>query len=188
MGAKEEIIRLIRERVNVPFNKSVDFEILAQSIKDKTGEGLGTNTLKRLFGYKTRHVEPRHTTMDVIARYLDYPDYDNLLMTIGEDADISMFTPIEQIEVSRLEKGTLVKVAYDPNREFELEYTGDCRFSVKDVKGSRNIQAGDVMTINQLAIGHRLVAANVRRDGMDLGAYEAAKERGITGLTVVGEI
>lgn len=184
MGVKKEIIRLLKECVDVPLNKSVDFEILAQAIKDKTGESLGTNTLKRLFGYKTRQVEPRHSTMDVIARYLDFPDYDSLLMEMGHDADISMFRPIELIEPSRLEKGTLIKVSYEPNREFELEYVGDSRFKVIDVRGSRNILTGDVMKISQLAVDHRFVAAQVWRDGEDLGAYEGARERGITGLTV----
>ena len=184
MGVKKEIIRLLKESVNVPLKKSVDFEILAQAIKDKTGEGLGTNTLKRICGYKTRQVEPRHSTMDVIARYLGFSDYDNFLMEIGEDADISMFSPIKLIESTQLVKGTRIKVNYEPNREFELEYAEDGRFVVIDIKGSRNIHVGDVMKITQLAIGHRFVAAHVWRDGKDLGVYEAAKENGIAGLTV----
>lgn len=184
MNVKGEILRLLKESVNVPLNKSVDFEVLAQSIKDKTGEGLGTNTLKRLFGYKTRQVEPRHSTMDVIAHYLGFSDYHRLLLKIGDEADLSMFRPMEIIESSRLTKGNHIKVTYKPNREFELEYEGDGLFTVMDVKGSRNIQKGDVMKINQLAEGHRFIAANIWRNGVDLGAYEAAKEQGICGLMI----
>lgn len=184
MSCKGEIIRLLKQSVDLPLDKSVDFEILAQAIKDKTGEGLGTNTLKRLCGYKTRQVEPRHSTMDVIASYLGFSDYASLLMEIGAEADISMFTPIELIEPSRLDEGTYIKVNYEPNREFELEYAGDSRFLVIDVKGSRNIKVGDILKINQLAKGHRFLAAHVWRDGEDLGGYEAAKERGITALTI----
>ena len=188
MGCKKEILKLVRTQIDLPLNKSVDFDILAQSIKDKTGETLGANTLKRLFGYKTRQVEPRHSTMDVLSRYLGFSDYDALRMEIGDEADISMFSPIELVEVADLDKGTQVRVTYEPNREFELDYTGDCKFTVRNAKGSRNIVPGDVMSISQLAIGHRFVAAHVWRDGKDLGVYEGAKERGITSLTVSRQV
>lgn len=188
MNGKRVITRLLKERANLPLNKSVDFEILAQAIKDKTGEGLGTNTLKRLCGYKTRQVEPRHSTMDVIARYLGFSDYDSLIMEIGEEADISMFSPMEIIEAANLNIGRHIKVTYEPNREVELEYVGDNRFIVINVKGSRNIHVGDIMTISRLAKGHRFVASHVWRDGVDLGVYEGAKQQGISELTISEDI
>ena len=35
---------------------------------------------------------------------------------LGDEADISMFTPIDAIEVKDLEKGTQVRISYEPNR------------------------------------------------------------------------
>ena len=166
-------------------NKSADFDILAQAIKDTTNESLGVNTLKRLFGFNTDKGVPRLSTMDIIAQYLGCADYETLIKELGEDADISMFTPIDSIEVKDLDKGTQVRIAYDPNRIFFLTYLGDMKFIVNEVEGSRNILKGDLLTITQLAVGHRFVVAQVIRDGEDLGSYEAAKFKGIKSVEIV---
>lgn len=186
MGNENEILKRIREAVGVDMSKSSDFDILSQAIKDKTNESLGVNTLKRLFGYKTDKIVPRLSTMDIIAQYLGHTNYEALIKELGDDADISLFTPIDCIEPDKLERGTQVRIAYDPNRVFFLTYLGDCRFIVNEVEGSRNILKGDILTITQLAVGHRLVVAHVKRDGIDLGGYESAKYKGLKSVEVVG--
>lgn len=185
MANDNEILKRIREKAGVNMTKSVDFDILAQAIKDKTNESLGVNTLKRLFGYKMEKVVPRLSTMDIIAQYLDYGDYESLIKELGEDADISLFTPIDCIEVKNLDKGIQVRIAYDPNRVFFLTYLGNMQFIVNEVEGSKNILKGDVLTISQLAVGHRLVVAQVNRDGQDLGSYEAAKFKGLKSVEII---
>ena len=185
MANDNEILRRIKEKAGISMNKSADFDILAQSIKDKTNENLGVNTLKRLFGYKTEKVVPRLSTMDIIAQYLGCSDYESLIKELGEDADISIFTPVDCIEVLDLGKGTQVRIAYDPNRVFFLTYLGDFKFIVNEVEGSRNILKGDVLTITQLAVGHRFLVAHVERDGYDLGGYESAKYKGLKSVEIV---
>lgn len=179
MANDNEILKRIKEKAGVNMTKSVDFDILAQAIKDETNESLGVNTLKRLFGYKTDKVVPRLSTMDVIAQYLGCTDYETLIKELGEDADISLFTPIDTIEVKDLEKGSQIRIAYDPNRVFFLTYLGDMKFIVNEVEGSKNILKGDILYITQLAVGHRLVVAQVTRNGEDLGTFEAAKYKGL---------
>ncbi|MDE6049641.1 MAG: hypothetical protein K2M52_01030 [Paramuribaculum sp.] len=63
----EILCRLCRE-VGMDMTHSTDFEVLSQAICDSTGEKLGVNTLKRLFGFKTDKVVPRLSTMNIIAR------------------------------------------------------------------------------------------------------------------------
>lgn len=179
MNNYNELLNLIKSQVGRNMNQSSDFDILAQAIKDKTNESLGSNTLKRLFGYKIKRVVPRRSTLDIIARFLNFEDYDSLLLYFGEDVDISNFAPIDLIEVDRLEKGTHVRIAYAPDRIFYLLYLGDFKFLVEEVAGSRNIQKDDILIISQLAMGHRFVVSHVYRDGQDLGSYEAAKENGL---------
>lgn len=185
MANDNEILKRIKEKAGIDMTKSVDFDILAQAIRDHTNESLGVNTLKRLFGYKTEKVVPRLSTLDVIAQYLGFQDYESLIKELGEEADISMFTPIDSIEVKDLEKGTQVRISYDPNRIFFLTYLGDMQFIVNEVEGSKNILKGDVLTITQLAVGHRLVVAQVNRSGENLGTYEAAKFKGLKSVELV---
>lgn len=184
MANDNEILKRIRAEVGLDMTSSAHFDALAQHIKDKTNESLGVNTLKRLFGFKTEKVSPRLSTMDIIARYLDFTDYQTLVKELGEDADISVFTPIEGIEVQNLEKGAQVRIAYDPNRVFEMTYLGDFKFLVNLAEGSKNILKGDILTITQLALGHRFVASHVVRDNLDLGAYESAKFKGLKSIEI----
>lgn len=185
MANENEILKRIREKAGISMTKSVDFEILAQAIKDSTNESLGVNTLKRLFGFKTEKAVPRLSTMDIIAQYLGCQDYETLIKELGDDADISMFTPIDSLEVSDLEKGTQVRISYDPNRVFFLTYIGDRKFIVNEVEGSKNILKGDILNITQLSVGHRLVVVNVNRNGEDLGSYEAAKYKGLKSVEII---
>lgn len=185
MANDNEILKRIRDKIGLEMTKSADFDVLSQAIRDTTNENLGINTLKRLFGFKTDKVVPRNSTMDIIAQYLGSTDYESLLKELGEDADISIFTPIDCLEVKGLEKGTLVRISYDPNRVLFLTYLGDFEFIVNEVEGSRNIRKGDILTITQLAVNHRFVVAHVIRDGEDLGVYESAKFRGLKSVEIV---
>ncbi|MDE5595876.1 MAG: hypothetical protein K2I89_09940 [Muribaculaceae bacterium] len=182
MANENEILRRLKDKVGLEMAKSSDFDALSQSITDSTSENLSVNTLKRLFGFKTDKVVPRLSTMDIIAQYLGYSDYESLIKELGEDADISLFTPIDCLEIQELEKGTQIRVAYNPNRVFFLTYLGDYQFIANDVEGSKNIRKGDLLTITQLAVGHRFVVSHVVRDGQDLGTYESAKFKGLKSI------
>lgn len=179
-----EILGRLREKIGLAMDRNADFEVLSQAVCDATGERLGVNTLKRLFGYSIDRVTPRRSTMDVIARYLGFADYASLLADMGEDADISAFSKIDCLEISELMVGARVRLAYEPNRRFLLTYLGNNRFAVEEVNGSRNIREGDELTITHLALGRRFVVAHVWRNGADLGPYEAAKFRGLTHIEV----
>lgn len=185
MANDDEILRRVREQVGLDMTRSADFDVLSQAIRDKTRESLGVNTLKRFFGFKTEKVVPRLSTLDIIAKYLGSQDYESLVREIGDDADISVFTPIDCLEVQTLEKGSQLRIAYDPNRVFVLTYIGDYKFIVNEVVGSRNIMKGDMLTITQLAVGHRLVVAHVCRNGEDLGSYESAKYKGLKTVEII---
>ena len=185
MANENEILERLKKKIGVNMTKSRDFDVLAQAIKDKTKESLGVNTLKRLFGYKTDKVVPRLSTLDVIAQYLDCADYETLMKDLGEDADISNFTLIDSIESPDLERGTQLRVSYAPNRILILSYLGDSRFIVNEVVGSKNICKGDILSIAQFVVAHRLVVSNVSRDGTDLGPYEAAKFKGLKSVEII---
>ncbi len=179
------ILRRVREAVGLDMSRSAHFDVLAQHICDRTRQTLGVNTLKRMFGFKTEQVAPRRSTLDVIAQYLGYVDYDSLEKVMGDDSDSSAFVAVDCLDVVSLEAGAMVRVAYEPARVFMLRYVGDSRFVVEAVEGSRNIRVGDVLTIAQLAVGHRFVASHVDRAGCDLGAYESARFKGIRSVDII---
>lgn len=184
MNIENELLKRLRDKSGIALNQSSHFEVLSQAIFDSTGESLGANTLKRLFGFNIKRVVPRRSTLDILARYLNFADFDNLLLELGEEADISSFSPVEKVDIDNLADGTNLKITYEPNRTLTLKYLGNFRFRVEEAVGSRNLMEGDEMEVTQIAVGHRFVASHVYRDGKDLGTYEAAKSKGINDIEV----
>ena len=72
------VIDLLKRKSKKDFRLSGDCEYLALDIESVTGEHIGVNTLKRLLGFIDDEREPRPSTLDIIARYLDFENWDLL--------------------------------------------------------------------------------------------------------------
>lgn len=182
--AENEIIKRIREKYGDKLEYSHQFPGLVASIQKETGETISVNTLKRIFGIIPDNVTPRRYTMDIIAQYVGYPNYELLLKDIGEESDISIFAPVESLEPENLEVGDQLQITYDPNRVFVLTYTGEDKFLINEVSGSKNLLKGDTLRIAQMVVGQPLIVIDVIREGKSLGKYEAARNTGLTSIEV----
>ncbi len=72
---KEEIIKTVGRTIRTP----LDFEWLSEKIFERTSERLSPTTLKRLFGYLNECVKPRNVTLDILARFVGYKDYNKVI-------------------------------------------------------------------------------------------------------------
>lgn len=178
----------IRKMILEKFNSSLLYpqqcEALAMAIKEATGETLGTTTLKRMFGFVNGPARPRLSSLDVIARYLGYPDYNLLSKDLGEDTDISDFSSVDGIESVDLEIGEHIRISYHPNRMLLLRYIGDNKYVVVESQGSKLLK-DDKLIIAGLYIGFELLVSDVERGGKHLGSYQAAKQGGLTDVEIV---
>ena len=113
------ISKLIQEKVEERFGKPIryakDCEVLSVSIHAFTGEKISCSTVKRLFGLIESDNEPRLYTLDILAQYLGYINYDNLLQEFNPNqSDLSQ--SIETIASKDLKIGDTIRVKYSPNR------------------------------------------------------------------------
>lgn len=81
----EECIRMIGEKFNRgPSSQwtAYHFSLLSQEIFTKTGKTVSDSTLKRLFGKKdtSEHYTPQLYTRNAIAEYLDFKDWQELIL------------------------------------------------------------------------------------------------------------
>lgn len=154
------------------------------AIKEATGQTLGTTTLKRMFGFVSGPANPRPSSLDIIARYLGYPDYNLLAKDVGEDTDISDFRAVESIDSADLEAGEQIQLTYHPNRVLVLTYIGENRYVVNESRGSKLLK-GDKLMIAGFYVGFELLISDVERSGRHLGSYQAAKLGGLTGVEIL---
>ena len=80
MEAQEQAIKQLRRAVERTLGRKMqtnkDFDCLADSIYEKTHDKISTTTLKRLWGYLSESVTPRRYTLDQLAHFVGYDDFD----------------------------------------------------------------------------------------------------------------
>ncbi|MDE7335191.1 MAG: hypothetical protein K2N10_02615 [Muribaculaceae bacterium] len=178
----------IKERILAKFKAPLEYpqqcEALAMAIQEATGQTLGVTTLKRMLGFVKGADAPRRASLDIIAQYLGYPNYSLLAKDLGEDSDISDFEAVESIDSADLEVGEQVRIAYQPNRTLLLSYLGENKYRIDESHGSK-LQEGDIVMIAGFYVGFELLISDVERGGNHLGAYQAAKQGGLTSVEIV---
>jgi hypothetical protein len=101
------IQRLINNKIGFTLKSPAEFEQLSNNIFKTTGKILGVNTLKRLFG-KLPDVNPSETTLNIIAEYLGYSNWD-VLKKFSEDKNSILNGTLTAIYPKDLAVGTIDK-------------------------------------------------------------------------------
>lgn len=89
MEAQEQAIKQLRRAVERTLGRKMqtnkDFDCLADSIYEKTHAKISTTTLKRLWGYLSEGVTPRRYTLDQLAHFVGYDDFDAFCASLETD-------------------------------------------------------------------------------------------------------
>jgi hypothetical protein len=172
------ISKLIQEKVEERFGRPIryakDCEILSVSIHAFTGEKISCSTVKRLFGLIESENEPRLYTLDIIAQYLGYINYDHLLQEFNPNKN-DLGESIETIASRDLKIGDTIRIKYAPNRFLAANYIDDCIFKIVESNDPKILQ-------NEL-----LVFNNVGRYLPLFASWRSAKN-GIAKNIILGKI
>jgi hypothetical protein len=179
------IIKLIEKQLEKEIRYSSDFEHLSFDIEKQTKQRVGVNTLKRLFGQIDGIKEPRLYTLDTIARYIKFKNWDEMLECLDEKGN-SDFSTIEEIEINTLDKGVKIKFYYSPDREVLIEYIEKKQFKVIEKQNSK-LMVGDIIEVEHFILKYPLIIKDVIRKNASLGKFTAGKVSGITKLVIVDE-
>ena len=177
------IKQLLEKQLGKEIRYSSDFEHLSFDIEKQTKQRVGVNTLKRLFGQIEGVKEPRLYTLDAVARYLKFKNWDEMLESL-DDKGNSDFSSIEEIEINNLTKGKKIKFYYSPDREVLIEYIGKNLFKVTESLNSK-LKADDRIEVNHFVLKYPLLVNDVVRNGASLGKFVAGKVSGITKLILI---
>ncbi|MBR3847578.1 MAG: hypothetical protein IKM37_08525 [Alistipes sp.] len=70
LQAIEQLKEAVRQTFGRTLDAPTDFDALSADIMRRTGEGVSSSTLRRLYGYVKPAVVPRPSTLSVLARYV----------------------------------------------------------------------------------------------------------------------
>ncbi len=177
------IIKEIEEKFGTPIKYPKDCESLSNSIQLNCNKVISVTTLKRLMGFVKQVEQPHRYTLDIIANYIGYKDWDDVIRFVGSK-DNSSFFQLEGIDVSTLRKGNKIEFTYEPKRFVVLSYLGDTKFKVKESKNSK-LQKDDLISFTYITLNHPLISSEVIRNGNSLGKFTAGKVNGITSIKIL---
>lgn len=181
------ILPKLKEMVEEKFGERILYSFqcyaLQKCIQVVTGDLLSISTLKRIFGFAASNHLPRLSTLDILASYAGYPDFRALEKDKNEGLASSEFVQVEAVAPENITHGSIIRLLYTPGRSLTLKYVGEGWFEVKTVSGGK-LRKGDMLHIGQIVINFQLIVSEVRRDGISLGSYIAAKQGGIKSINI----
>lgn len=170
----EKIIKLIKERSELFFDKAKDYDVLCDKIFSATNRTIGVNTIKRLMGYIIDDRKTNIYTLNTVAIYLGFTNWDELCGSIRVDSDWNYVDQTVYIEDIHL--GNNITVSY-LNRivSFEVvDYKGKKMLRV-DAAQNSSLKVGDILKVEHMKVGEPLEAKTVYR-GDVIGNYKTNGE------------
>lgn len=169
MILNNQIITKIKEKSLLSFDKAKDFAILSSYIFEETKRYIGTTTLKRLFGYINDSRKTNEYTLNTIAIYLEYKNWDELCCSLRIDSDWNFED--DKVYVDDLDIGKEVFISYWDREVTFIVIEYQCKKALKVTKVlNSSLKEGDILLIQYLEIGKILEAKEVHRDSL-VGNY-----------------
>lgn len=83
--AIEQLRLAVERKAGRKMQTNKDFDCLSDSVYDQTHAKISTTTLKRIWGYLSEGVTPRRYTLDQLARFIGYDDFDAFSASLETD-------------------------------------------------------------------------------------------------------
>ena len=175
----------LEQRMGQQLQSPADFQLLIQQIWEKNHAVLSLSTVKRLWGYVESNGEPRLSTLNTLAKFLDFADWNAYLVALEQrgGTESAMFTG-EGIHTADLQAGDRIAVAWQPNRQCTFRYIGDNQFVVEESKNAK-LQRGTTFSASRFMISQPMYLDNILLADGTHTSYVAGKRNGLTSVTKI---
>ena len=172
----------LEQRVGQQLQSPADFQLLIQQIWEKNHAVLSLSTIKRLWGYVESNGAPRLSTLNTLAQFLGFTDWNAYLVALEQrgGTESAMFTG-EGIQTADLQAGDRIAVAWQPNRQCTFRYIGDNQFVVEDSKNAK-LQQGTTFSAARFMIAQPMYLDNILLADGTRTSYVAGKRNGLTSV------
>jgi hypothetical protein len=179
----EIVKKMLEEKAGMRIRYSRDCDILSAKIFTDCRSRISGSTLRRLFGFTKGTKEPRLYTLDVVANYLGFSTWDDMLVaSTGETTEVS--NGIKELMASAIEKGERYRYTYRTEAIVEIEYIGGSRFKVLRAENSK-LCPGDTFNVKAIILNHPLFIKEIKRGEERV---ERIVEAHVSGITTISKI
>jgi len=179
MNHKEELCKAIETAVHHKMQSPKDFESLRERIYTRIHVLVSTTTLKRVWGYLHTDNEPSRTTLDTLAQFVGYPDFDSFCSQPSADAVSSTLVMSRHINVGTdMIENEALTLSWAPNRICEVRYLGQLRFVVTRSENTR-LKEGDTFQCGLIIEGEPLYLSHLLQDNDQPSNYVCGRLGGV---------
>jgi hypothetical protein len=151
----------IEQKFNSPVRYSKDCENLANAISNETRSKISGSTIKRIFGIIPTNHTPSLYTLDVISKYLGYPNFDELINEFRAPIKSNNLL-LKELIVSDVNFEERLEVHYDKNHFIAFKRKDTCNFETLESNDKR-LAVGDTFTFKQINLNYPLFIENLIR-------------------------
>lgn len=173
------LCRRVEAVANMEVRTSGQFEILSDIVNLRTGVLLSPTTLKRLWGYLDEPVRPRRSTLDVLARFCGWRDFDDFADGNLPEIESGNIGSAAIRAGENISRGERVRLFWPPSRMCLIEYTGNLDWKVVETEGTR-LRPGDTFRCALIVAGEPLYLDNLIHEATRPGVYVCGRKSGIT--------
>lgn len=148
MSINPQHITLLRQLVEESADHAVatsnDFIFLSGEIRGRLNENISVSTLKRLWGYVDGYASVRQSTLDILARFVGFPDWETFVSDYCEVESVQSSHRVmgESLFAKDLSIGNNVEIRWNPNRHLLLNYLGNNMFTITESENAK-LKAGE---------------------------------------------
>ncbi|HXD92979.1 MAG TPA: hypothetical protein VNX01_07170 [Bacteroidia bacterium] len=174
----------IKEKIEKEFGRgpikyAKDCDVLASAIANKCNCKVSSSTLKRLFGInKSGTRSPRVFTLDLIANYIGYHTWDDIVRDIT-NADKNKPQPLQTLISKDLSKGAKFLIYFSPQSYIAIEYISKNRFKLI-LQNRTNLIVGDILEITKVETHVPLLIRKIIRNDIIHSETILGKISGVT--------
>lgn len=182
-------IAALRNAVEQKFGTKIlsprHFVALSENIGDTAREYLSETTLQRIWLYKKGYDTVSVHTLNVLCHYAGFLDWDSFCNQFRAESPVESYMfEKRSLDLDRLKVGTIIHIAWLPDRDCTLRYLGHHRFEAIETHQSK-LANGDIFTCHLLQLG-REAYIELLRDDTEM-SYIIGKVNGLTDLSVISE-
>ncbi len=170
----EEVCRTAGRSIRTP----QDFDFLRTRIYEKTREIISPSTLKRTFGYLHHDVQPSRSTLNILAQYVGYRDYDHFLLASESVSSQSYHVPHHTLCTETLRLGARLRLTWPPNRECLVRHQGESNFIIEEAVNTK-LSVGDTFSSMLMICNEPLYLSNLVHHGAAPITYVIGSRDGI---------
>lgn len=173
---RSEIETALKKKLCTP----KDFEFLRERIYARLHILVSRTTLMRLWGYVEEDVTPRKGTLDILAQFLGYQDWDSYCQNslLPKEQQSSPIMSRRLSVAKELTRGERLRLTWQPDRICDIEYLGDLQFRVMASENTR-LKAGDTFECSLIIEGEPLYLDHLKQDAQQAISYVCGKKSGV---------